>query len=129
MLSGLTFSTFGRVFFQLDDYFTTPELLHQIDVIDRNYMGGHTNTAHGFQLVLENVRFAILSSRLITDINFVQTKNITEAKIVNERFTRWFGTRCEGGCFSVPTAYECKKFKQQVSTPPHGIPITQPAFI
>ena len=102
LLSGLTFSTFGRVVFQLDDYFTTPELLHQIDVIDRNYMGGHTNTAHGFQLVLENVRFAILSSRLITDINFVQTKNITEAKIVNECFTRWFGTRCEGGCFFRP---------------------------
>ena len=52
---GITFSTFGRLFFKLDDYFTEEELMKQIDIIDQNYMGGHTDTAHGLQLVLDLV--------------------------------------------------------------------------
>ena len=52
-VAGITFSTYGRLFFKLDDYFTEEELLAQIDIIDSQYMGGHTDTAHGLQLVLE----------------------------------------------------------------------------
>ena len=29
--------------------------MNQIDIIDQNYMGGHTDTAHGLQLVLDLV--------------------------------------------------------------------------